>query len=245
MMMHVRAAFTALLATTLIAIAAPAAQAAFGVTQPHFEAGTCNVRGCEYSSPKGQFFTQAAGHPEWGITTVELNSKENILKQQEPEGSLKRLRVDVPPGLAANPQALPKCSVADFNADACPADTKVGQTELTVFVLAANTTVSGTVYNLEPTPGLPLEFGIHVQVPAVANEHILLEGHVDWAGDYHEYFEINEISKAIPIKVPLSRSGKRALGGHRKIKFKVRVGFLPKLKMESISVASTRVKFKR
>ena len=49
----------------------------------------------------------------------------------------------------------------------------------------------------------------------------------------------------VTIKVPLSRSGKRALAGHRKIKFKVRVGFLPKLKVEAISIASTRVQFKR
>jgi hypothetical protein len=198
MRMYVRAALATLLAATLIAVGAPAALAAFGVTEPHFEAGTCNTRGCEYSSPKGQFFTQAAGHPAWGITTVELNSK-GVGLGREPEGSLKRLRVDVPPGLAANPEALPKCSPAAFKADTCPANTKVGETELTVFLAALDTTISGTVYNLEPAAGLPLEFGIHVQVPAVANEHIFLEGHVDWSGDYHEYFEINEISKSIPI----------------------------------------------
>ena len=177
----------------------PAAQASFGVTESSFEAGTCSNAECEYSSPKSQFFTQAAGHPKRGITSVTLNAKENILKQQEPEGSLKRLRVDVPPGLAANPQALPECSAATFEADGCPENTKVGETKLTVFVLAADTSITGQVYNLEPSAGLPLEFGIHVNVPAVANEHIFLEGHVDWSGDYHEYFEINNISKSIPI----------------------------------------------
>jgi hypothetical protein len=176
-----------------------AAQASFGVKEKNFEAGTCSNAECEYSSPKSQFFTQAAGHPKRGITSVTLNAKENILKQQEPEGSLKRLRVDVPPGLAANPQALPECSAATFEADGCPENTKVGETKLTVFVLAADTSITGQVYNLEPSAGLPLEFGIHVNVPAVANEHIFLEGHVDWSGDYHEYFEINNISKSIPI----------------------------------------------
>ncbi len=177
---------------------APAAQASFGVVKNHFEAGTCNVRSCEYTSPTSEFYTQAAGHPEWGITSFELNSKTSLLGR-EPEGALKRLRVDVPAGLAADPQALPKCSVTTFEADGCPAETKVGETELTVFVLAANTSVTGTVYNLEPAPGLPLEFGIHVEVPEVANEHIFLEGHVAWSSDYHEYFEINNVSKAIPI----------------------------------------------
>jgi hypothetical protein len=177
---------------------APAAQASFGVAESNFEASTCNARGCEYTSPKSEFYTQAAGHPEWGITAFELNSKTSLLGK-EPEGALKRLRVDVPPGLAADPQALPKCEMKAFENDECSVETKVGETELTVFVLAADTTITGTVYNLEPAAGLPLEFGIHVDVPAVANEHIFLEGHVAWSGDYHEYFEINNVSKAIPI----------------------------------------------
>ena len=188
-------ALIALLAIT----GAPTAQAAFGVSEANFEAGTCNGSGCVYSDPASEFFTQAAGHPPWGVTVFELNHKETLLKAREPEGALKRLRVDVPPGLAADPEALPKCSVADFDADKCPADSEVGEDQLTVFVLAANATIAGKVYNLEQPPGLPLEFGIHVEVPAVANEHILLEGHVDWSGDYHEYFEINNISKSIPI----------------------------------------------
>ncbi len=200
---HVRTVLTGLLALASIALFAPAAQASFGVTEAGFEAGTCNTASCTYSSPKSAFFTRAAGHPEWGITSVELNAKENILKQREPEGALKRLRVDVPPGLAANPEALPKCSIAQFNSDTCPnsgpGDTEVGETKLTAFVLAVDTEFTGQVYNLQPEAGLPLEFGIHVNVQPIANEHILLKGHVEWNGDYHEWFEIDNISKAIPV----------------------------------------------
>ena len=199
---RVRIALLALLISIIAAASAPAAQASFGVTELGFEAGTCKTSTCTYKKieeDSGEQFTQAAGHPPDGITSVELKSTENILKQREPEGSLKRLRVDVPPGLAANPQALPKCSESAFDKDECAGDTEVGKTELSVFVLALDTTITGEVYNLEPAPGLPLEFGIHVDVPGVANEHILLEGHVEWSGDYHEYFEINNISKMIPI----------------------------------------------
>jgi hypothetical protein len=189
-----------LVALAAIALVAPAAQAEFGVKT--FEAGTCSVPECEYSSPRALMYTQAAGHPERGITSVEVNSKGAGLGR-EPEGALKRLRVDVPPGLAANPQALPRCSMTAFQADACPLGTKVGETQLTVFVLATDAPATGEVYNLEPSPGLPLEFGIHVEVGVgpvkVANEHILLEGHVAWSSDYHEYFEIDNISKSIPI----------------------------------------------
>jgi hypothetical protein len=198
-----RTGFAGFVVIAALAVLAPAAHAGFGVTENHFEAGTCNVPECEYSSPRALMYTQAAGHPERGITSVEVNSREVLLGQREPEGALKRLRVDVPPGLAANPEALPKCSKKLFEEDACPGNTKVGETHLTVFVLAADVPVVGQVYNLEPTPGLPLEFGIHVEVGLgpgkVANEHIFLEGHVDWSGDYHEWFEIDNISKAIPI----------------------------------------------
>ncbi len=191
------------IALVLLALAAPAADAAFGTTERQFEAGTCSVAECEYSSPPSEFYTQAAGHPERGITSIELNHTEPLPGQRDPEGSLKRLRVDVPPGLAANPEAIPKCSTAQFESDSCPAATKVGETQLTVYVLAVDTTVTGEVYNVEPSAGLPLEFGIHVEVGLgpgkVANEHIFLEGHVEWNGDYHEWFEINNISKTLPI----------------------------------------------
>ncbi|MHB8242714.1 MAG: hypothetical protein ACYDHN_12085 [Solirubrobacteraceae bacterium] len=205
---HVRKALVALLVSVTAGASASTAQASFGVTEPDFEAGTCNVRTCTYESIEGnpsEAFTHAAGHPAWGITSVELNSKSAGLGAKEPEGALKRLRVDVPPGLAANPEALPKCSVAAFNSDTCPGNTEVGETELTVFLLLVDTNITGKVYNLEQPSGLPLEFGIHVEVPAVANEHIFLEGHVktyaDSHGpaDYHEYFEINNISKSIPV----------------------------------------------
>ncbi len=199
------------------AVAAPAAQAAFGVEETNFEAGTCStlLPNCTYKSIEashGQAYTQAAGHPNWGITTFELNHRPSGLGQ-EPEGALKRLRVDVPPGLAANPEALPKCSLADFNSDKCGLETQVGTTELTVFLAAVNQTLPGTVYNLEQPPGLPLEFGIHVQVPLVANEHILLQGHVAWNTDYHEYFEIDNVNKAVPIlKSKLNFNGQAGNG---------------------------------
>ncbi len=57
------------------------------------------------------------------------------------------------------------------------------------------TTVTGTVYNLEQPPGLPLSSASDVEVTPLINEHIFLEGHDSWSTDYHEYFEINNVSK--------------------------------------------------
>ncbi len=208
-------------AAAVVALAAPvAAQAAFGVEEHNFEAGTCKVVSCTYASVeanRGEAYTQAAGHPPYGITGFELNHHSAGLGQ-EPEGSLKRVRVDIPPGLAADPQALPECSDKDFTNNACPANTKVGTNELTVFAAGANATIDGTVYNLEPKPGIPLDFGIAVSVEPLVNVHIFLEGHVSWSTDYHEYFEINNIPKegeALGLKIPLAvLKSKLIFNGH-------------------------------
>ena len=48
----------------------------------------------------------------------------------------------------------------------------------------------------------------------------------------------------VTLKVPLSRKGLAALARHRKLKLKVRVGFVPTTKTESVSAASVGVKIR-
>jgi hypothetical protein len=192
----------------------PAAQAAFGPET--FEDGTCFNKTCTYASVEAnpnEAFTQAAGHPPWGGTKfIMKHSGSNV------EGSsVKRIRVDVPPGLAANPQApMPKCAVATFEhkPSECPSQSVVGTIEMEAVaepeILGIKTPTSlpsleGKVYNLEQPAGLPLDFGIAVE-PAgelITPIHLFLEGHVDWSGDYHEYFEINEVPKEAEVKALL------------------------------------------
>lgn len=194
----------------VMALSAPAAQAAFGVEEHNFEAGACVNKSCTYESVEAEpkeAFTQAAGHPPWGITGFELNHKEGLLGR-EPEGSLKRIRVDVPPGLAADPQALPAyCSEEDFKNNSCSSETEVGTTEMVAFDGANDLTVTGKVFNMKPKPNLPLLFGIDVAIEPLVSVHIFLEGHVSWNTDYHEYFEINNIpteTTLLGVKVPLA-----------------------------------------
>jgi hypothetical protein len=177
---------------------APAAMASFGVENENFEAGTCINASCTYSSVEAnpsEAFTQAAGHPPDAITAFEFNHKSPGLLGTEPEGSVRKIRVDLPPGLAGNPNALPQCPIETFKKNECSAESQVGTNELTVFDGLGNLTVSGTVYNLQPQPGIPLDFGIHVAVEPLVNIDIYLEGHVEWSRDYHEYFVINNVPK--------------------------------------------------
>ncbi|HLB20872.1 MAG TPA: hypothetical protein VK605_02100, partial [Solirubrobacteraceae bacterium] len=219
---HARAlaALPTLLCCIALASLAPDAHAAGSLSVAKWEAGTCTgsevqVKECRYSSPHSAFYTQAAGHPPWGLTGFELSSSGGV-----PTGSpVKRLRVDVPPGLAADPQALAVCPRAQFEANSCSASTKAGFVELKAYVEIPFTpqtlTLKGNVYNLPQGPGLPLLFGIDVEgvPPLVEDVHLLLEGHVSFAredslasrgvssGDFHEWFEINNIPAEVGVKV--------------------------------------------
>src|SRR5207245_1107348 len=90
-----------------------------------------------------------------------------------------------------------------------------------VSFLGSEQSATGKVFNLAQPPGLPLDFGIQVEAFAgLIKQQVYLEGHVSWhkekvleergipSGDYHEYFEINNVSgsKAEAEKSPLVRS---------------------------------------
>ncbi|MHB8532382.1 MAG: hypothetical protein ACYDC2_06650, partial [Solirubrobacteraceae bacterium] len=212
----------ALLACALLAFAAASAYGAWGPPAT-WEAGTCNgnqveVKSCEYTSPASAFYTQAAGHPPWGLTSFEV-AHNGTGGARRPLDTLKRIRVDVPPGLAADPQTLATCSRAEFNAATCnAATTKAGFVELEAYVgspVNSILTLEGNVYNLAQEPGLPLLFGIEVKgaPPLVESTKLLLKGHVSYAkepaleargipsGDFHEWFEIDEIPPTVGVKL--------------------------------------------
>src|ERR1035438_7620628 len=114
----------------LVAVSAPAAQAvpAFGVEK--FSAANCTAayEGCageettigpfEYWTPKEttvaeekiQGYTQAAGHPAWGITAFKVNTV-GELPNEVPVGVTEKkvvahIRTDVGPGVSTNPEAM-------------------------------------------------------------------------------------------------------------------------------------------
>jgi hypothetical protein len=117
---------------------APSASA-FEVTK--WEAGTCKsgVGDCTYASDSSRFYTQAAGHPEEGLTDFEFKTKSLLgLPLGIPEGSVKDVRVDLPEGLNVNPQAVPQCPKATFEANPAECEamgSKVGISEVTAVSL--------------------------------------------------------------------------------------------------------------
>ena len=109
----------------LVAISAPAAQAAvpFGIEQ--IFAANCNVSTCgefpEYGGTplkNSELFTQAAGHPPAGITAFKVNT-EGTFPNAAPAGIatggiVKHVRTDVGVGVATSPEAVGKCTMEQF-----------------------------------------------------------------------------------------------------------------------------------
>ncbi len=175
--------------------------------QAGWQAGTCKSDTPTQCSPetKGQFFTQAAGHPPVGFTQFIIK---HAAPGETPVGNLKTVRVDLPAGLSVNPQATEQCTLAaGASPSTCPATAIVGTSALTASVVEAlGLFPLGTaielppvpVYNLTPLNGEPARFGF-----SVAGTDVFLEAGVSWQSDYHEYFTIHVAKVELPIG-PLS-----------------------------------------
>ncbi len=186
--------------------AAVAVGAGFGVKM--VLAGTCRVSTCSTSSSLGELFTQAAAHPNYGVTEFQVASQRvpGVLPGSEPEAPvkpIKRARIDLPVGLSINPEAVPHCSMSAFESvevvpgrgifaeSLCGPEAVVGEDTATVVVepvkgLYADVPLHGVVYNLQRPEGVPAEFGVAISLaplgPAYvgAYAHTLLEGGVSW-----------------------------------------------------------------
>jgi hypothetical protein len=140
-------------------------------------AGQCRGYDAE-GKPSSELFTQAAGHPNYGITDFRIDTYRNFLGVGGfPTTFLKDIVVDTPEGLSVNPEALPQCTVAQLDTQACPPASLVGVNYLTVAGEAPNAEnqckyvvgagerecaqarVALPVYNLVPFDGSPSMVG--------------------------------------------------------------------------------------
>jgi hypothetical protein len=86
---------------------------------------------------------------------------------------VKAVAVVLPQGLVGDPNAADRCSLANFNADTCPASSKVGTTSASVTatvipaVLEIPQDAPGDVYNLQPQGGEPARLGVVLRPRAV------------------------------------------------------------------------------
>ena len=192
------AAVAALLALLAAAFGASSASA---ITIEKWQAGTCATNTeptpeCTYESPASSMYTQSAGHPNFGITDFTVGGTSGTNRT-------KRVHVELPKGLNVNPQAVPQCPVATFKADACPAASEVGTSYVTTEapIIGGVGPLPFAVYDLVPNEGEPALFGFHVTTPLIpaVSEFTYLETQIEWAGDFHESFSINNIEAFPPL----------------------------------------------
>jgi hypothetical protein len=179
-----------LIAVAVMALGAvfvvPSANAAFGIEK--WESITCKedvetpapggkIEGpppiappagqCKGATTPEKLFTQAAGHPPFGITDFTLNTVPLGAPGVGgfPEGFVKDIIVDTPEGLSVNPEAGPQCPLAMIQTTGlCENKTIVGVNYLTVAAKAPPGCGAGDceyiraavpVWNVEPFPGVP------------------------------------------------------------------------------------------
>ena len=172
------------------AFVAPAAHAAFGIEK--WESITCKenedtpaiggkLEGapfpaqapnqCKGATTPEKLFTQAAGHPNFGITDFTLNTFSVPGAGGFPEGFVNKIVVDTPEGLSVNPEAVPQCPIAEIKTPpfTCKPETIVGVNYLTVAKEGPPCTMNGgnctqvraavPVYNVEPFNEVPSMVG--------------------------------------------------------------------------------------
>jgi hypothetical protein len=160
---------------------------------------------------------QGGGHPNVTITqTFDYGGSSS--------DSVKDAFVRLQPGLLGNPQNAAFCTQQQFQADNCPADSKVGSVEVTatahILVIPAPTTNSGAVYNLRPTGQEPARVGVVVEAAGGLSK-IFLQSPVfirpgpDGYGLESTFADQPRDSGGIPIqitKVALTFNGKASRG---------------------------------
>jgi hypothetical protein len=210
MRFHVRSLLLALLAgMVVVAVSAPAAQAAFGIEATF--AANCKVSTCgEFGGPalkNEELFTQAAGHPPAGITAFKINTVGEP-PNAAPTGLVTHVRTDVGVGVSTNPEAVGKCSFEEFNntevapgfylEPKCKAESEIGVNKVVVYLgpkpspEGGDLPLEGKVYNLVQPEGLSSDFGVALKLPKELTEalfkkptpqlyaHTLIEGGVEW-----------------------------------------------------------------
>jgi len=144
--------------------------------------------------------TELAGdHPDFTLTFALKTEKEKGAKLPS---TTQRVSFDLPPGLLANPNAVPKCSMAQFlstnvndssNELGCPQESQVGITEA-VLCKAGCASFREPVFNMQPAYGEPARLGFIGEVYPITIDTQLLPDR-----EYAATATADGLSSLIPI----------------------------------------------
>ena len=186
-------------------------------------AGQCTAN--EPAEGPNKWFTQATGHPPFGITDFTLNNKISGY-EGFPDGFVKDIVVNLPEGLGVNPEAAPACTIEEMETNPaveCP-EAIVGTNYFTIAVKAptsgecvpplpeptskcAQIRAAVPVFNVEPFEGVPSM----VAFPTTAGVTYIV-GDLDPA-DQHIRFTISDIESPLEGGLPVVGSRLVFFGG--------------------------------
>jgi hypothetical protein len=119
----------------------------------------------EVIDANGNDFTQAGGHPlSAGISfqiSTHQSGYESLFVNRPPTEKPRKVVVDLPRGLVANPLAVPVVcpSMEDVIAKTCPTGSAVGLIDVDVDLHSLDTTIRLPIFSITPEVGLPAQFG--------------------------------------------------------------------------------------
>ena len=127
--------------------------------------------------------TQAGSHPYKMVTSIDLNTA--VIPREKtadsryatlPDGNVRDIITDLPPGLVGDPNATPKkCTLTQLEPKEgensggghCPPESQVGELEVEVGEESLGGPVKEPVYNMVPPPGVAAQIGGDFIIPAV------------------------------------------------------------------------------
>jgi hypothetical protein len=189
--MSARRALGAWFALALIAaaLAPAAAQADFGIKS--FSVSILEQDGTTVD-------TQAASHPYKLSVSLEMNLDED----KRPEGTLRDVIVELPPGLVGNPLATPRCTGAEFEGSVpqCPSNSQVGIAKAAL-VGAEESNGDSPIWNLVPPLGVPAAFGFSA-IGSISLQKASLRTGSDYGANVSDdtlptNFEIQSVSEEV------------------------------------------------
>ena len=134
--------------------------------------GTLHFGTSATDSSKVNPYTQAGGHPYQFSTEFTFENYSTGLEGEtqpwqvygtSPVGDPKEIIGELPPGLIANPQGVPHCSLAEYFSEECARSTVVGSAGLRAFgVSEAAFDLFEPIFNLQPEGAYPGQLGITV-----------------------------------------------------------------------------------
>jgi hypothetical protein len=146
----------------------------------------------------GSAAVQAGAHPFEATNSFSLSTvPDPVFGTDIPEENAKDIEVALPPGMIGNPTATPKCANADLatlNLPRCSVNSQVGVASLTFNLFGEVQQGHFPIFNMDPPPGVPAEFGfVVVGTPIYLTAKLLPDR------EYALAVGLKSVSQALPL----------------------------------------------